>query len=44
MGSHLDGSSYTLGMYLTVYIPQLFLWEISCTVWFKVVGHLGPLR
>ena len=34
MGSHWDESSHALGMCLTVYVPQLILWEISSTVWF----------
>ena len=33
MGSRLDGSSHTLGMCLANYVPQLFLREISGTVW-----------
>ena len=33
MGSHSDGSSHALGMYLVVYIPQLILQQISGTVW-----------
>ena len=44
MGLCLDGSSCALGMCLAVYIPQLILWEISGTIWVKVVGHLGPVK
>ena len=34
MGSHSEGFSHVLGICLTVYIPQLILWEINSTVWF----------
>ena len=44
IGSSLDGSSHSLGICLAVYISQLILWEISGTVWVKVVGHLGLVR
>ena len=44
MGSRLHGFSRALGICLSVYIPQLILWEISGTVWVKVVGHMGPVR
>ena len=33
MGSHSDGSSHALDMYLAVYITQPTLQQISGTVW-----------
>ena len=38
IGSHSDGSSHALGMFLAVYIPELILQEISGTVWFRWLG------
>ena len=32
MGSYLDGSSYTLGICLAIYVPQIILWGISGSV------------